>query len=284
MSENDITVVVFTKNRALQLYALLESMKKYTNFNLSNVVVLAAYKEQDHFESLKTLKRDFGEVKFLFETNFQNQTKMLMAEIQTNYMVFITDDDLFKKQVNVSDALTVMNQRESILTFSLRHGTHLNFCYPVQQPQKVPQSLKEISKDVIVWRYKGESWDWNYPLSVNGHIFRTNKIKEIVFGIGNNWKAPNSFEGELQNAMPHLINKGDTSEMASFVESSVFNIPFNKVQTENANIAGTSATPEFLLQKWNEGSKIDISKYEGLKNISAHQEVPLHLTERNKKQ
>ena len=271
----NLTAIVFSKNRPLQLYAFLESMFYNSNISPSDVnVVFKA--DGDYHVAYKELKQEiiakFGNVNFVPESNFREQTLSLIGSAKSN-VVFFTDDDVFKSKVDLNQCLEVL-ETSDIFCFSLRLGKHLTFCYSTAARQKLPENLSENSP-FYTWVWKGASWDWNYPLSVDGHIFRKSDIQTIASLT--EWKSPNTFEGQMSLIHPQI----KTPLMSSFVESKVFNIPHNRVQNEVGNVHEGGSEYE-LLNHWKNDKKIDISSFQEIKNISAHQAVPFTFIERNK--
>lgn len=268
-----LSAIIFSKNRPLQLFACLESLLTKSNIDPSKVSVI--YKA-DHdyivpyFEVQSEIIQRFGGVTFIPEFDFRQQTLDLLNQSE-NYAVFFTDDDVFKSQVDLEHCLSFMNLNPAVFCFSLRLGKHLKYCYSTQSPQDVPNGFTK--EPFFVWNWKGTSWDWNYPLSVDGHIFRKGDI--LTAANGTMWKSPNTFEG----AMSHLHPQIPHPQMACFTTSKVFNIPHNRVQNEVQNVHEGGSEND-LLNAWTQGKKIDISTFQNISNVSAHQIVPLVLKER----
>lgn len=269
--KDKITAIVFSKNRPIQLFALLESMFKNTNVTQDAVHVLFKA-DFDFIYPMEQVREAFPEVNFHPEYDFRAQTMSLVNEA-ANKVVFFTDDDVFKDKVDFGPVLQLLDSNPDVVCFSLRLGTHLNYCYSVQAKQSLPKSAT-VREPWYCWRWKGTDWDWNYPLSVDGHVFRKNELMFVMQQAGD-WKSPNTFEGNMSHLHPNLPH----SQMMSFTTSKVFNIPHNKVQNEINNVFGGGSENE-LLEAWKQGKKIDIRTFQGIKNVSAHQLVPLTLIDR----
>jgi hypothetical protein len=264
------TAIVFSKNRPIQLFALLESMFKNSNMPPENVNVL--YKaDHQYIWPMEQLKESFPKVVFHPEYDFRSQTLSLVNNALDN-VVFFTDDDVFKDKVDFNLVEGFLAANPPIVCFSLRLGKHLTECYSTQSPQSVPTGFTK--EPYFVWNWKGTDWDWNYPLSVDGHVMRKTDAQFAMNNSGD-WKSPNTFEGN----MSHLHGQVPHPQMACFTTSKVFNIPHNRVQSEVQNVFGGGSENDLLIA-WNEGKKIDIKTFQGIKNKAAHQLVPLALTNR----
>jgi len=267
----NITAIVFSKNRPMQLFALLESMFYNSNMDPTDVNVL--YKaDHEYIWPMEQAKQAFPKVNFHPEFDFRTQTMGLVNGAK-EHVVYFTDDDVFKDNVDFDLITRFLGGNLPVFCFSLRLGKHLDFCYSTQSRQSVPHA--GVTKEpFFVWNWKGTDWDWNYPLSVDGHVFRRT---DALFAMNNSgdWKSPNTFEGN----MSHLHNQIPHPQMACFTVSRVFNVPHNRVQSEVKNVFGGGSEGD-LLSLWNEGKKIDIKTFQRIKNKSAHQLVPLTFVKR----
>lgn len=249
---------------------MLESLFANTKIPEQNVFIVF---KADHeyvlpYHEVSTI---FPEVNMLPEYDFKGQTMQLLTDAKDN-VVFFTDDDVFKERTDLELACKFLSVNPECFAFSLRLGKHLNYCYSTQSPQRVPQG---VTKDpFFVWNWKGTDWDWNYALSVDGHIFRKKDIGTAATNAGA-WKSPNTFEGNMSHLHPQIPHP----QMACFVSSKVMNIPHNRVQDEVQNVHGGGSEGD-LLQAWNDGKKIDINSFHGIKNTAAHQIVPIVLKDR----
>jgi len=269
-TQDKCTAIVFSKNRPMQLFALLESMFKNTNMAQENVNVL--YKaDHDFIWPMEQVKQSYPGVIFHPEYDFREQTNQIVANANP-YVVFFTDDDVFKEKVDFDLVVNFLGLNFSVFCFSLRLGKHLSYCYSTQSQQNIPSGVTK--EPFFIWSWKGTDWDWNYPLSVDGHVFRKQDIT-IALAKAGDWRSPNTLEGNMSHLHPGI----PSPQMACFTTSKVFNIPHNRVQSEVQNIFGGGSEND-LLKLWNENKKIDITTFQGIKNKSAHQLVSLTLTER----
>lgn len=273
---NNLSVLVFSKNRPMQLMALLESMFANSNIDPRNCHVL--YKCSDeYFVPYMEVASSYPEINWIAEWNFNDQVRNFVFNAN-KFICFLTDDDVFKKQVDVRyciDAMTNSVYSQNSIAFSLRLGKHLTRCFSTNSSQRLPESFQRFGNGVLAWRYKGTDWDWNYPLSVDGHIFQRDMFMEILNSIPNSWNSPNTFEGLLSHTHPFLKKEW----MFCFEESIVFNIPHNKVQKEVDNLHSGGSEKD-LLDLWIEGKKIDVRTFQGYINSAAHEQVDFSFINR----
>lgn len=260
-----IDAMVFSRNRPMQLHTLLSSMKKLSN--LSDITVLHRYDEKYKL-GLQKVQDLHTSVKFVEETDFEMQVKSYLKFGQ-KLCVFFVDDMLFKMPVNVMEPCQILTNNPSILTFSMRLGTHLTYCYPNRSQQRVPNG--NINSGFFVWGWKGADHDWGYPFSVDGHIFRRSDLEGWTSHL--KFSSPNQFESQMQSirstyALPDMC--------FSMINSTVFNMPLNKVQTEINNRSEEVSVDE-LYESWMKGLTLDYEKVVGFLNDGAHTPINLPL-------
>ena len=239
----EITGIVFSKNRAMQLHALLSSYFYYTGSPVP-LKVLYTTDSLDHAESYKILMREFASqtVEFIKEDNFKMQARALIKDSLADRIFFMTDDAIFTSHFNLS---VVLDHNPLTEIFSLRLGKDVHFCFAYNCEQDLPVFTKEFSAGEPVYRWNWASVpgspDWCYPLSVDATVFCREEINIILKHI--EFKNPNGLEANLQlfNNI-FLIRKGLCFEKAKYV-----NVPCNIVQKEFNNIyTGTYNVSELV--------------------------------------
>ncbi|WP_154647901.1 hypothetical protein [Pedobacter arcticus] len=263
---NDFSFIVFSKDRPMQLDALLKSLFHYTKGNFK-IHVVYAVTDKEYAKGYKQVKKEFLglPVSFIMEKSFKKDLNTIVGNIQIGRVFFLVDDIIFKAPLNLEELKGVNSNKE---IFSLRHSLFLNYSYVVNKTQKLPDFLSG-TKD-LVWKWEKGELDWNYPLSVDGHLFNLSDVKFWVKWL--DYRSPNTFEHALQLFKKHY----DGYLGKSYRHSVVFNNPCNKVQSDINNIHGNVHQLE-LLNKWFEGYRIDFLSYEGLENRSVHEERELKL-------
>jgi len=228
-----IQVVIFSFNRALQLDSLIESILRYDNSKSFETIVLYSYSSNVYKKSYDLLKKKYPSIvwkeentekiqKLNFDFNYfhlhnwywwlkypmlrmkkSNFKRLLLKTIEESkhdFLMFLTDDSLFYREIIIpQESIQRMIDTSGKTSLSLRHGVNLK------------GGVYTIEKDVIQWDIKDndEKTDWGYPFSVDGHIYLKNKIlpalKKTIF---NN---PNTLESNLcshvkkRQLFPYLI-------------------------------------------------------------------------------
>lgn len=266
-----IDTLIFSRNRPLQLHCLLSSLREYSNLPKGKVVVLHKY-DTEYTEGLEEVKKSHSEVNFLEETDFESQVKEYM-KLGEKYCVFFVDDIVVKDQIDFSIPCRVLDANPDILCFSLRLGLHLTDCYPANSKQNIPNG--NVNSQMFVWGWRGSPFDWGYPLSVDGHVFRRSELEGWTSHL--KFKNPNQFESALQEIpRTFAIPQGAVCH----INSKIFNNPLNRVQDEFKNRAETSITTQELNKIWLSGQEIDYSVFRGWHNPAAHTPVDFQLRKR----
>jgi len=262
-----LNIIIFSKDRAMQLELLLRSMKLYfKEFNQYTINILYTFSDdkfKEGYEKLFTIHNDEN-IKYIKERQVFKNHVLSLLNPKNEYTVFFVDDIVFKNSFTLeSKQFKLFTLKDEILTLSLRLHPELTYCYPARIRMNQPHFDSNFS-----FKWLGSQGDYGYPMSLDGHFFRTNEISALTRMISFN--NPNSYESVLSG---YPLNR---LKMICFEESIIVNNPINKVQNFNNNIHGNITAHE-LNDKFLEDYIIDLEDFKGIKNISCHQEIDINL-------
>lgn len=252
--------VVFSKDRPLQLHLLLQS---YADM-VSNPVPLHV----QYAASTPAFAKAYDEVLACFpkldlrvvkETRFKATLLPLLDSLRAEKMFFLMDDDVFIQKVDMTKHASVDPKH---VTMNVVLSPQVSHCYTTQKTVAPPLFTQvKGRKELREFRWSelngGLHSMWTYPMMVDGTLFDTREMR--LMAATTDYKAPNSFEGALMEfAHGFRQRRGYCYEKAVLM-----NLPLNKVQTENANHAGSSGVEE-MLATWQQGLCIDPTPYYGM--------------------
>jgi hypothetical protein len=259
-------LVIFSFDRPLQLYALLESIEKYITglgqihiiYRASNDQFSAAYEEvHKRFNTPQFIKQGDNP-----RNDFKPLTLQATFSSPHDYVIFAVDDIIVKDFINITQCIELLEKFHAY-GFYLRLGKNLTECYSVNHPQKLPP-LVEAEKGIFAWRFIQGEYDWNYPNTVDMTVYRKKDIK-VNFEMLS-YQAPNSLEGAW-------AGRGYTVNSLiglCYETSKIVNLPLNRVQNEYSNRSMNFLMPDQLLNIFNEGLKISIEPLFKINNEAAH--------------
>lgn len=246
-------LIIFSKNRACQLELLLTSIYKNANDLFDKISIL--YKSFDDFnEGYKLLinKQNFKDINFYSENYFDSDLFNLISN-DYDLTTFVVDDAVIYKNINGKKNTILNCFTNNTVCFSLRLGLNCNYSHPANLNYKIKDYV--INDGIVtVDYYLQEIGDFKYPLSTDGHIYKTNFIKGLLQAIPFN--NPNTLEANLQtfvirNVIPRFIH--------FFEDSKLVSIPVNLVNTtfNNRNGLFYNISAEKLNEKYLNGNIID---------------------------
>lgn len=258
---NGISGIVFSKDRAMQLQALLSSYFYYTR-NPAPLFLLFTHSNTQHKVAYEILQKEFQDfpVSFIEETNFCEQLKGLVNRQKGDRVFFMTDDAIFLDFYDLNDCLNFHPLQN---VFSLRLGSDLDFCYAYNKKQEIPlfTTEKVMGKEwnSWIWQDMYHSPDWSYPLSLDATIFLRKEIATILNYLS--FKNPNSLESQMQLLKDlFLQRKGICYSRAKYV-----NVPCNRVQSEFDNVFHDTYSVNELADKFLDGQRIEWKKFKELR-------------------
>jgi glycosyltransferase involved in cell wall biosynthesis/predicted SAM-dependent methyltransferase len=271
----EITALIFSKDRALQLQATIESFLLHCrDSDVANLVVLFKTSDALHQKQYEELKLKFPTVTFVEETDFRQQ--VLSAVEQCKYVLFLVDDNIFVKPFSLKDVVAALDSEKNAIGFSLRLGKNTRYCYMLSSPQKLP-AFESVREGIFRYYWPGAEHDFGYPLEVSSSVYRSIEILNLLNQL--EYSNPNT----LEDRMSQNIGKFASSfpVLLTFDESVTFCNPVNIVQhVYESNKFGTTRryTPEQLAEGFSRGMVIDVQRYAGFTPDSAHQEAELYFT------
>jgi hypothetical protein len=270
-----IHAIILSKDRACQLHLLLESLKKNSYDLFEQISVVYTYSTDEFAKGYERVRREFPDVKWeLEDPNFQMSLLRVGGLASQELTCFFTDDDIFYRDaLNKCDAKLAFRFHDADI-FSLRLGQNTIIQDPYAGSKVVLPQPKMVA-------YQMCSWDWStvphytnfgYPLSVDGHIFKTKEIMDLLASI--KFHNPNSMEAAL-----HSQRDRYGKIMVCCKNSFVFNTPLNRVQETCQNKAGVhfGKSAEMLNEKYIQGYRLNLDSIDADSIVGCHQEVDLEF-------
>lgn len=258
----NVSCIIFSRNRAFQLDALLESLQLYSHSKIQYIVQYSC--SENHAQSYQELiNRYLGQdICFIKESDFRNTLINIIRTVKTKYLFFLVDDQVFIKSFKIED-LTGKIQKHTFA--SLRLGKNITN-WGIKDVKLSPQYIEKDNTLEWKWLLNKNQHDWGYQFSVDGTIYLTIDILRCIKSIP--FKAPNSFEANMNSVI--LFKRNNFG--ISFLTPVVVNLIINASRIEdnyNDCVSGEYST-EDLLDLWNKGKKLDVKKISSMKFSSTH--------------
>ena len=272
-----INAIVFSKDRACQLELLVRSMVGGWNVHgkhgLEFTVIYDTSNER-YEKSYEKLMHEFCGKNYYFSLcrdvgKFKERTIEAIHNYidgsHDKYTVFFVDDDVFKLPFSTdSHMFHTFQMQTDIACLSLRMSPRMTYSYTQNKNVIVPP----IENGIWDWTKTKES-NWSYPMSLDGHIFRTTDILPLIERL--DYNNPNELEGQL--AQHPLLHR---PKMICFDEPIIMSLPVNRVQEASKNRCG-NISAEFLNEQFLAGKRIKLQPIIDFKNTSPQQEVEIEF-------
>jgi hypothetical protein len=272
-----LAIIVFSKNRAMQLNACLRSL--YWNIPKKadpNIAIYVLYNVDTnlHLRSYWEEKSKFVNIHFIPEKDFHKDLLYIMDGFEN--VMFCTDDTIFKNQFSPLEYTEILNNTPDAIGFSLRLGKNITYCYPHDAEQSIPR-FQQVDGSIIKFPWIEGKYDFGYPMDLSSSIYRTADIFRMLENHGwtNSWSKPNYLESFLDGTSVFYTKSKPMLLCES--ESVAYCNPVNVVQTTHCNRNGEKFqySPDDLCGMFLAGDRIDIMPLMECDNISPHEEVEL---------
>lgn len=268
-----INGIVFSKDRPAQLKLFLDSVEKNAK-GIFDLQVLYTFSDKYFEKGYSKIMESYPEVKWVKESDsFKTDVLECIDRNNYEYTTFFTDDDIiYREIIKEEDLLKNLKEDKDCFCFSMRLGKNVNWCYTMNCDNVIKEDYKD--EKFIRWNWQVHYMDFGYPLSVDGHIFRTKEIKKLTKKV--QFHNPNSYEVGLQ-----IFDNFPRKNMWAFKESVLVNSPTNIVQSTMQNIHGTEhgVSAKELNDKFLAGSEIVMEKIDFSNIRGCHQELELPMSE-----
>jgi FkbM family methyltransferase len=271
---SNIVAVIFSKDRAMQLDAAMNSLKhRCKDFNQIDVKVLYCTSDSDYQKQYLQLQKENRQIDFTVEKNFKHDLLSILGSY--DYVLFLVDDNLFFKEFYSADIIGALRNNLDAIGFSLRLGRNTTYCYMLSSPQNLPD-FQSLEKNILKFDWTHSEYDYGYPLEVSSSVYRVYDLLPVLKRI--DFSNPNTLEYMLDQHK-HLFREL-AGQLLCFANSVTFCNPINIVQTawQNRVSNNKNYSAKSLAAKFDQGYRLDLKKYSGFVPNSCHQEVALTFT------
>ena len=264
--EPEVHVIIFSRNRACQLDALLRSLRG--RFRIPHQVsVLWKADPGLHGRTYARIKEEYLQVNWLEEVNFRKDLLTLLRR-KTPLVMFCTDDGVFHDRVL---DIPWPENWDQVAAYSFRLGENCRYSHPADEHYRLPSRWRGAG--AMLWDWTQARADFRYPFSLDAHIFPTPRIRKMLSGLP--FHNPNTLE-DVGSRDPSLWER---KWMAGPLSSKYVSLPVNRVNETHANRAGMAfqSDPEELARRYLAGHRIDLDKTVMSVPRGPHEEYVLHF-------
>lgn len=229
-----MNVIVFSKDRPMQLNAYIESLLHFSELSPSQIIIL--YRESKAIPYAKLLHK-FSNCIWIKESNFDVNLREAI-NICNDHIMFGCDDVVFTGQLNLNKCIEYLNVHNDLFGVSLRLGENIS-------PH--PEFLNKSSSFHV--------WDWSradvphygYPWELDATLYRKVDIQNIITQIGH-IKSPNFLESLVADRSQYLIPKKLLAFEGSRNKAVVITV--NRVQETHLNVV--DETVDYSIERLNQ--------------------------------
>lgn len=253
-----ISVIVFSKDRPLQLHAYLESLLRFSDIKESHITVLYCETKGVRYQKIK---ENFPQVTWVKEETFENDLKQLITHAD-DYIMFGCDDVVFTRQFCLIKAASYLADNPKVFGYSVRLGDNI-----IPRPQNL-----STDNNVFEWKWNCEYQHYNYPWELDCTLYRKEDVLKLTMEEENVIKNPNYYEAMLtpENREKRIMRP----HMACHAGSScAIVITVNRVQDTHQNgFDDSMLTDIYSLDRLynDEDNTLDIEKIAAIKNHVIH--------------
>jgi hypothetical protein len=259
-----LNLVVYSKDRPAQLELLLRSLKRYWDgWEAISLSVVYTYSSESFARGYERVRSLHPEPSYACEPDYPRTFKELtlgVVDAGNELTAFLVDDDVFRRPYSLrAPEIEALRRDPTLSCVALRLAPGIDYTYPLDRVTPPPPFGADRT-----WRWAEGDGYWNYPMSLDGHVFRTAEILPLLAAL--DYANPNSLESELASR-PLTAPRGICP-----AEAVVVNIPANRVQDAFPNRCG-DVPPGPLNARFLGGERIALAPIAAVANRGAHEEI-----------
>jgi hypothetical protein len=277
MPDPAVHLIVFSKDRPLQLHGMLTSV--FRHWMGAFTVSVLVHETDPCAQAYYDLQREFrGRATFGFENDFGVNLLASLERCDAPFFCFGCDDVVYTLPVDVRVVAAAFRDDSGLLGVSLRLGRHIRadmFGRELAQPAfAVPsggvRTFEEYTPDLgapdLAWDAAAGAGDWGYPWEVLGTVYPTDYVRATVDAQVRDGQVRNPSTLENAGWLHWWEHAGGRSRMQAFAQARLVVPTVNVVQSVFGNgIVGPGGMdPAFLLDCWNRGLRLDVDRYRGM--------------------
>ena len=265
-SMNDLFWFVLSKDRPLQLDALLRSMHAMVSATAPCVVLYKTSNDryQRAYADVFNRHRDM-QLDVVPDQDFKADVFNIVRTRQYQRVAFLVDDQVFVAPVNLKKILTL---DPNFATYSLRLGKRITRSQPlgnIETGHPPFLTLDGLPEEWLAWHWAKGRGDWQGANCLDGNVLsRTMVLAAFEHPIAARISGPQTLEMSL-TASGIATRIGICS-----VEPQVVNLAANRVSEEQYWYPHGTATADTLLGAWESGYQLSLGLVRDFPADSCH--------------
>lgn len=265
-------IIIFSKNRSLQLKSLLKSINHYSDIRDNEISVVYTTVPEVPYDSLTS---QFG-CRFIQQGDFLNDLIGIVEGSDSDYVMFMVDDLIFKDNFSLRGIERFLDSSPEVNCFSLRLGKNI-------QDGRYPQ-FSEAGENMLVWETEsGLGRLWNFFWELTSTVYRRKLVSRYLRKCSpRKVSYPNPLESHYYVRMPsnlrprnrmkrllldiRFLTADNGNRMACFERSKCFTQGVNLVAERDIDYRSV-ASPQELHQKMKDGFIVDYRSIHGVENV-----------------
>lgn len=274
-----VSLIITSKDRAMQLDLLLRSADKFCGDLFTETIVIYNASTPKFQEGYDKIQRLWPSVNLVQESNFEPAYRKAIDESLHPILCILCDDCIFYKNVAVlNNQIIPAILREDVFSFILGIGGDSRYSGTTGVWYKMPEFKKDGS--ILTWEWKtADRGEFQCPFMFAANFYKREDyvscLNEVQF------TSPSSLESDLQYTWQHRRKSEITDLCACLPCQTLVHSLNNRVQDEFKNPAGDKFpfTSEELNSAYLSGKVVDLDALDFSEVNGLHTEIDLIFKE-----
>ena len=246
--EYKATMLIFSSDKPLHLYALLESIQRYV-VGIEKIDVIYRASNNAYNQAYETVKASFSAVQFIMqrtEAQFKSLVVRRIAHAASNHILLAHDGLIVKNIIDIPYYIDAL-EKTGAHAFYCSLGKNIVGHIGLDRQQNIPASV-HIGNGMYAWQFKDGEHDWRKPYSCCMALYNKKNIIDSLLS--------------LHYDTPYLLDTIWNKELFDMDNIGLYN------EQSNVLILTDNVHEDEYLNLFNQGLKIDVRSLFALDNTS----------------
>lgn len=210
-----VDIILFSKDRALQLEVLLQSNVKHCGDLFDKVFVLYATSTPEFEEGYQKLSRAYPDLKLIKEKNFEADTWEIIRGMSDTICV-LSDDCIFYRNVSdYTDQILEYIAKDEIFTYILGIGGDSRYSGTQRHKFRMPEFKKD--RNTLIWNWQeADKGEFECPFMLAANLYKKDDFISCLGEV--KFQNPSTFENQLQRTWQYSPRRIEMKKLCACLD------------------------------------------------------------------
>lgn len=171
----EVPILIFSDNRPVQLYAILESIEKYVK-KANQIYVLYQVQDKKAEQVYQKINKIFSGIQLIAcdGATYKAKTMQVLQQCSNTFILCMHDTVSFKNFIDIHQCIEQL-EKTGAYAFYLSLGRNITKNSNLMRTLRLPP-LVMLSNNICAWQFNFGEYEWRTPHTFNASIYRRSDL------------------------------------------------------------------------------------------------------------